>query len=183
MLFFFYRVTSWCQTCGAVAKASCVASSHKCVNKYTINSGSSTTGSRSGVEILSLKSDLVKLKDLSQTKLSQAIEKTKEVKAHLDLVLKSLKSSERDVKEMYDHNSAQLAEMSSLLEEKAKKVLRVKASAEVSMPDLLALVDDSKTDDSHDTLRRKMQKSVEKCDEKLTRASQKALEVKTSVVN
>ena len=169
------RVTSWCQVCGVVAKASCTAANHKCVNKYKINSSSTppAAATNKGEDIASLKSDLMKLKELSQSKLAQAIDKTKEVQCHLDLVLKSLKMSERDVKEMYDHNSALLSEMTAMME--AKKASPPPQS--VGMAELLALVEDSKADDSHDTLRRKMQTSVDKCDEKLARASQKVVDL------
>jgi small nuclear ribonucleoprotein (snRNP)-like protein len=102
-----YRKPAWCLTCGALAKLGCSVHSIIDVTGNTIKNFES---------LLKLRDELKKMRDQGQTKLALAIEKRKEVQAHLNQVSQCLNLVLHEVNQQEEENNIILVEMISLLE-------------------------------------------------------------------
>jgi hypothetical protein len=129
---------------------------------------------------MKLKEDLKNLMAEGETKLSLAIEKRKEVQAHLHQVSQCLKLVLHEVNQQEEQNNTLLCEMISQLEP-SNKVSDEKtispASTEVNEEDphlsqLVSLINESKPEKrkSLEVLKEKMKKSLQLCESKLADA-------------
>jgi hypothetical protein len=123
--------------------------------------------------LLKLKDELVKMRDSGFNKLALAIQKRKEVQDQVGLVLKSLHAAEEEVKKFQDENNLCLVEMISILEANAGS-----SSTKINPPgkglilsELMSLVEGSTSNDTPETLKQKMSKSVEMYEQKLEEAT------------
>ena len=163
-----YRKPAWCLTCGALAKLGCSVHSIIDVTGNTIKNFES---------LLKLRDELKKMRDQGQTKLALAIEKRKEVQAHLNQVSQCLNLVLHEVNQQEEENNIILVEMMSLLESNSP-CLRRTLNPETSggqdedplLSELISLVDDSNPEDSFDTLKEKMKKSLQLSESKLADA-------------
>ncbi|XP_046448000.1 uncharacterized protein LOC124196810 [Daphnia pulex] len=157
---------TWCLTCGALAKQGCSVHSIIDVTAKTIKNFES---------LLKLRDDIKKMRDQGQTKLALAIEKRKEVQTHLDQLSQCLKLVLHEVNLQEETNNILLVEMISELEA-SSPCLHQPLNPEIPqdedplLSELISLVDDSNPQDSFDTLKEKMKKSLLSCESKLADA-------------
>jgi hypothetical protein len=119
--------------------------------------------------LLKSKEELMKMKETGMEKLTMAIEERKKVHEQLAVILKSIQYSEEEIKKLQDENNIQMIQMVSLLEKNgstAGGAQDVPAKKELFFSQLMSIVEDSTTEDNVDTLKRKMEKSIELYDEK-----------------
>jgi cell fate (sporulation/competence/biofilm development) regulator YlbF (YheA/YmcA/DUF963 family) len=125
--------------------------------------------------LLKLRDDIKKMRDQGQTKLALAIEKRKEVQTHLDQLSQCLKLVLHEVNLQEETNNILLVEMISELEA-SSPCLHQPLNPEIPqdedplLSELISLVDDSNPQDSFDTLKEKMKKSLLSCERKLADA-------------
>ena len=128
-----------------------------------------------------LKKDVEQLKTESKTKLKLAIEKRKQVQAHLNQVSQCLKLVLHEVNQQEEQNNMHISEMVSQLETLKSGALDVKPispsrTAEKEedplLSQLLSLIKESKPDmrKSLESLEEKMKKSLQNLESKLTDA-------------
>jgi hypothetical protein len=111
----------------------------------------------------------MKMKKTGMEKLTMAIEERKIVKKQLALILKSIRHSEEEIMKLQDENNSQMIEMVSVLERSRSKAVGVKdvpAKKELFFSQLMSIVEGSTAEDNVDTLKRKMEKSIELYGEK-----------------
>jgi hypothetical protein len=126
---------------------------------------------------LKLKEDLGQLKAESETKLSLALEKRKEVQTHLNQVTQCLKLILHEVNQQEEKNNVLICEMVSQLKE-VKHVLDVKSSStqgkeeDPLLSQLLSLINESKPEmrKNLESLKEKMKKSLRTYETKLADA-------------
>ncbi len=133
--------------------------------------------------LLKLRENIKKMRDEGQTKLALAIEKRKEIQAHLTQVSLSLTMALNEVKKQEEINNLRLVEMVSQLEGSSPHLRPVSKNQTEGQEDpflmeLISLVDDAKPEDSIETLKEKMSKSVQSCERKLSLATDMAKELK-----
>jgi hypothetical protein len=119
--------------------------------------------------LLKSKEELMKMKKTGMEKLTVAIEERKIVKKQLALILKSIRHSEEEIMKLQDENNSQMIEMVSVLERSRSKAVGVKdvpAKKELFFSQLMSIVEGSTVEDTVDTLKQKMQKSIELYDQK-----------------
>ena len=119
--------------------------------------------------LLKSKEELMKMKKTGMEKLTMAIEERKIVKKQLALILKSIRHSEEEIMKLQDENNSQMIEMVSVLERnrsKAGGVKDVPAKKELFFSQLMSIVEGSTAEDTVDTLKQKMKKSIELYDQK-----------------
>ena len=119
--------------------------------------------------LLKSKEELMKVKDTGMKKLTMAIEERKQIQEQLALILKSIRHSEEEIMKLQDENNIQMIQMVSLLEKSgstAGGAQDVPAKKELFFSQLMSIVEGSTVEDNVDTLKRKMEKSIELYDEK-----------------
>jgi hypothetical protein len=133
--------------------------------------------------LLKLKEELLKIRDGGLNKLALAIHKRKQVQEHMALVMKAINVAGEEAEKFQDENNMSLAEMVSILEENQPTVSFTKPAVsqnsqrrDLVLSELMSLVEDSTNDDSIETLKEKMKKSVETYDQKLDEATALASE-------
>ena len=133
--------------------------------------------------LLKLKEELLKIRDGGINKLALAIEKRKEVQEHMALVIEAINVAGEEAKKFQDENNMSLAEMVSVLEENKPTVSFTKPAVsqngqrrDLVLSELMSLVEDSTNDDSVETLKEKMKKSVETYEQQLDEATAVASE-------
>ena len=163
-----------------MTKAACAQAKHSSVNM--------TTGTVKNLEaFLSLKEELQAIKNVGTDKLAMAIQKRKEIQEHLDLLIKLLTASMDEIQEFQDENNLVMTEMISSLEGNAHGLHcspvteeDEKDSKDFFLSELLSIVDDSNVDDTAETLKEKLKKSVELCEQNLREAESTASEYELS---
>jgi hypothetical protein len=124
-------------------------------------------------ELLKFKDDLVKMRDAGFNKLALAIEKRKEVQEQVSLVMKCLKVAEEEVTKFQDENNLCLVEMISILEANATSgSSSKKPEKDLILNDLMSMVEGATSNDTIETLKQKMTKSVEIYEQKLKEATE-----------
>jgi hypothetical protein len=133
--------------------------------------------------LLKLKEELLKIRDGGVNKLALAIQKRKEVQEHMALVIEAINVAGEEAKKFQDENNMSLAEMVSVLEENKPTVSFTKPAVsqngqrrDLVLSELMSLVEDSTNDDSVETLKEKMKKSVETYEQQLDEATAVASE-------
>jgi hypothetical protein len=134
--------------------------------------------------LLKLKEELLKIRDGGVNKLALAIQKRKEVQEHMALVIEAINVAGEEAKKFQDENNMSLAEMVSVLEENKPTVSFTKPAVsskngqrrDLVLSELMSLVEDSTNDDSVETLKEKMKKSVEAYEQQLDEATAVASE-------
>ena len=125
--------------------------------------------------LLKLKEEILKMKDIGTNQLTMAIEERLKVQEQLSLILKAIQHSEEEIKKLQDENNCQMIKMISILERSDSKVdsdsLNDPAKKELFYSELMSLVDGSTTQDTPETLKQKMQKSIKLYEQKLSEAS------------
>ncbi|EFX82229.1 hypothetical protein DAPPUDRAFT_241450 [Daphnia pulex] len=165
------KPAAWCLTCRKVAnKPNCSTHSAVEVSANTIKNFES---------FMKLKEDLKNLMAEGETKLSLAIEKRKEVQAHLHQVSQCLKLVLHEVNQQEEQNNTLLCEMISQLEpsNKVSDEKPISPSTEVKEEDphlsqLVSLINESKPEKRKnlEVLKEKMKKSLQLCESKLADA-------------
>lgn len=121
-----------------------------------------------------LKEELQKMKNQGVDKLAMAIAKRKQVKKHLDNLIKSITATKYEIDELQDENNLLLTELVSLLEPTVRKPVDETGSPfetkDYFLSELKSLTDDSSPDDTAETLKIKIMKSVEMSEEKFREA-------------
>jgi hypothetical protein len=119
--------------------------------------------------------EMLKLKDSRTTKMAMAIQERKKVEKQLDLIMKSIETAREQVQKLQDENNLCLAEMISVMENDVKKTEQTNhqdgPKRSLVFSELKSLFDDSTAADSTETLKLKMEKSVELCEQKLCEAT------------
>ena len=164
---FLYRAVSWCLTCGSAEKLGCAPSGHSSVD-MTADTIRSLEG------LLKLKEEILKMKDTGTNQLAMAIGERQKVQEQLSLILKSIQHSEEEIKKLQDENNFQMIQMVSVLERSGSNdggVQDVPAKKELFFSELMSLVDGSTTEDTPETLKQKMQKSIELYEKNFNEAS------------
>ncbi|XP_046448107.1 uncharacterized protein LOC124196896 isoform X2 [Daphnia pulex] len=120
-----------------------------------------------------LKDELIKMRDSGFNKLALAIQKRKEVQEQVGLVLKSLCAAEEEVTKFQDENNLCLVEMISILEANAgsSSTKTNPPEKDLILSELMSLVEGSTSNDTPETLKQKMSKSVEMYEQKLEEAT------------
>lgn len=126
--------------------------------------------------LLKLRDDIKKMREQGQTNLAMAISKRKEVQAHLTQLSLSLNMALNEVNQLEDQNNMQLMEMVSQLEAssshlKSSLLSTSRGQEDPLLSELISLVDDSQPEDSLDTLKEKMKKSIQSSEFKLGAAN------------
>ncbi len=124
--------------------------------------------------LLKSKEELIKMKETGLKKLTLAIEERKQIQEQLALILKSIRHSEEEIMKLQDENNVQMIEMVSLLERSGSNAggaQDVPAKKEMFFSQLMSIVEGSTAEDTVDTLKQKMQKSIEMYEQKLSEAS------------
>lgn len=105
-----------------------------------------------------------------------AIQKRKQIQSHLCQVSKSLEMALNDVKQQQDNNNLLLVEMASLMDSSANLNPPIKRNPATDplLDELIQLVDGSDPDDSLETLREKMAKSIDSGRKRLAAAESAA---------
>jgi hypothetical protein len=119
--------------------------------------------------LLKSKEELMKMKETGMEKLTMALEERIKVHEQLALILKSIQHSEEEIKKLQDENYSQKIEMVSLLERSGSNaggVQDVPAKKELFFSQLMEIVEGSTAEDTVDTLKQKMKKSIELYDQK-----------------
>jgi hypothetical protein len=119
--------------------------------------------------LLKSKEELMKMKKTGMEKLALAIEERKKVHEQLALILKSIRHSEEEIIILQDENYSQMIEMVSVLERSGSNaggVQDVPVKKELFFSQLMSIVEGSTAEDNVDTLKRKMEKSIELYGEK-----------------
>lgn len=128
--------------------------------------------------LLKLKEDLLKIKDERHDKLVRAIRKRKQVQEKLSLISKSIKAAGDEVKKLEDENKVCLNELVAMLMKQnhnspstAVKETGSNHQRDMSLSELMEMVDDSSPEDTAEILRQKMIKSVEFAEQQLMEAT------------
>ena len=131
--------------------------------------------------LLNLKEELLKMKDHKTEKLAQAVQKRKQVQEKLSVIMKCIKATGDRVKQLQDENNLLLTEIISILDRNSNANIVIGPASNNKRPEdgtkdlflseLMELVDDSSPEDTAETLRLKMVKSLEMCDQKLNEAT------------
>ena len=119
--------------------------------------------------LLKSKEELMKMKETGMEKLTMAIKERKKVHEQLAVILKSIRHSEEEIKKLQDENKSQMIEMVSVLERSGSNVAGVQdvpAKKELYFSQLMSIVEGSNVEDTVDTLKQKMSKSIELYGEK-----------------
>lgn len=180
LIFYVYLKTRkpvWCLTCGTMAKSQTCSSTHSVIDVTadTVKNFES---------LLKLRDDIKNMRDQSQTNLALAIEKRKQVQIYFEELSLSLQMALDEVNLKQDHNNVQLVEMISQLEAGGSHLQSVSLHSSSDsrhedpvLAELISLVDDANPEDSLETLKEKMKKSVQSSEEKLTNATKTATEI------
>ena len=131
-------------------------------------------------QTVQLKSQLLQMKDQGINTLAQVIQKRKQIREHLDLVMKSIHSAEDEVKKLQDDNDFMLAKVVSILESN-KQLVTAKAS-KVSLEEkehmftseFMSIVEDVHPDDTMEILKLKLEDTLEVFDGYLNEATSAA---------
>lgn len=123
--------------------------------------------------LLKFKSELDKIMDRRQTNWSEAIKMSKEIESHLSLVMKSIKSYEKEIEEKLEVNNALLAKLTQECEEANQQNPRLNSTREqlelhsflVNIQPLMC------AEDTEETVKEKMKKSLEKSEHQLALVS------------
>ena len=123
--------------------------------------------------LLKLKDELLTMRDSGFNKLALAIQKRKEVHEQVDLALKSLRAAQEKVTKFQDENNLCLVEMISILEANAgsSSTKTNPSGKDLILSELMSLVEGSTSNDTPETLKQKMSKSVEIYGQKLEEAT------------
>lgn len=155
-----------------MTKATCALSKHSSVDM--------TDDTVKNLEaFLSLKEELQTMKNTGTDKLAMAIQKRKEIQEHLDFLIKSLTATMEEIQEFQDENNLIMTEMVSTLEGNVLMPGPAEAGNETKdffLSELLSIVGDSKQDDTAETLKVKLNKSAELCEQNLLKATASASE-------
>ena len=111
----------------------------------------------------------MKMKEAGMEKLTTAVEERVKVHEQLAVILKSIQRSEEEIKKLQDENKSQMIEMVSVLERSGSNaggVQDVPAKKELYFSQLMSIVEGSNVEDTVDTLKQKMSKSIELYGEK-----------------
>lgn len=118
------------------------------------------------------------MKEQGQNNLALAIEKRKEIQAYLTQLSLSLNMALAEVNQQEDENNTQLMEMVSLLESSSSHLNSIVPAQKISrghedplLSELISFVDDSKPEDSLETLKEKMKKSIKVSEQRLATAT------------
>ncbi|XP_046640733.1 uncharacterized protein LOC124326122 isoform X4 [Daphnia pulicaria] len=146
---------SWCLTCGSAEKRTCTSSGHSSVEM-------TADAIRNVEELFKLKEELMKMKNIGTNQLTTAIQERQKVHEQLALLLNAIQCSENEIKKLRDENSFHLAQMMTLLERNSKKSSPDGQPKEkLYFSELMSFVEGSTADDTAETLKQKMTKSVE----------------------
>ncbi len=161
-----FSAVSWCLTCGSAEKSGCAPSGHSSVNM-------TADVIRNLEALLKLKEELMKMKNVGTNQLTMAIQERQKVHEQLALVMKAIQFSENEIKKLQAENSFQIAQMVSVLERNKLKTdfQDGKPKKELYFSELMSLVEGSTADDTADTLKQKMTKSVELYEQKFHEAN------------
>lgn len=146
-------------------------------------------------ELFKLKEELMKMKNIGTNQLTTAIQERQKVHEQLALLLNALQCSENEIKKLRDENSFHLAQMMSVLERNSPKTgvdSRAHPICNDGQPkkklyfsELMSFVEGSTADDTAETLKQKMTKSVEwyeqQCREAMAIASEYELRQKFKI--
>ena len=119
--------------------------------------------------LLTLKEELLKMKDTGTNKLAMAIQERQKVQEQLALIMKSIQCSAEQVQKLQDENNLRMTEMVSILERNQSKPVGQQdvPKKELFFSELMALVDGSTADDTTETLKLKMTNLVKNYEQKL----------------
>jgi hypothetical protein len=119
--------------------------------------------------LLTLKEELLKMKDTGTNKLAMAIQERQKVQEQLALIMKSIQCSGEQVQKLQDENNLRMTEMVSILERNPSSSVGQQdfPKQELFFSELMALVDGSTTDDTTETLKLKMTNLVKNYEQKL----------------
>ena len=106
------------------------------------------------------------MKEQKTDKLTKTVQNRRQVQEKLSAVMKCIKTAEEGVEQLQDQNNLCLAEMLSILEQDTK-IASQQGGQNFFLSELMKMVDDSSPDDTVETLRLKMDKTVQSCGEKL----------------
>ncbi|EFX82240.1 hypothetical protein DAPPUDRAFT_241481 [Daphnia pulex] len=170
---------SWCLTCGSAEKRTCTSSGHSSVEM-------TADAIRNVEELFKLKEELMKMKNIGTNQLATAIQERQKVHEQLALLLNAIRCSENEIKKLRDENSFHLAQMMTLLERNSQKSSSDGQPKEkLYFSELMSFVEGSTADDTAETLKQKMTKSVEwyeqQCHEAMAIASEYELRKKFKI--
>lgn len=156
---------SWCFTCGTTTRTICTLSEHSSVHV--------TASTMKNLEaFLSLKEELESLKTKGADKLALAIQKRKEIEEHLNLLIKSVTATLEGIQDLQDENNLLMTELVSMLE---GSTLSAGSSSEDSkdffLSELSSIIGDANPNDTVETLKLKLNKSTELCEQSIRVAS------------
>ncbi len=157
------RIVSWCFSCGTAEKTVCGPSGHSLVQM-------TADTIRNLDALLKLKEDVLKMKDERHDKLVRALKKRKQIQEKLSLISKSIKAAGDEVKKLEDENKICLNELVAMLMLKQMNNSSPN-QRDMSLSELMEMVDGSSPEDTAETLREKMMKSVELAEHQLTDAT------------
>jgi hypothetical protein len=113
-------------------------------------------------ELFKLKEELMKMKNIGTNQLTTAIQERQKVHEQLALLLNAIQCSENEIKKLRDENSFHLAQMMTLLERNSQKSSPDGQPKEkLYFSELMSFVEGSTADDTAETLKQKMTKSME----------------------
>ena len=111
--------------------------------------------------LLELKEEFLKLRHTGMNKLALAIEKRQKVQQQMALIIEAINIVGEEAKKIQNVNNLCLEEMISISSTKPRTVHQNRQRRDVVISELMSLVEDSTTNDSVETLKQKMKKTVE----------------------
>ena len=169
--------SSWCFSCGSFAKLSCSLSKH-CLFDMTLHTMKNIEA------FIGLQEEFKKMNEEGTDKLAMALEKRKEIKKHLDMLVTSVNVTLDEIHGLQDQNNLEMAELAASI---AKELPKAAASAtddpgkdlkELFLFDLKSLGENFSYEDTTETLKLKVGKSLASGEEKLSAATSEALKFK-----
>ena len=106
------------------------------------------------------------MKEQKTDKLTKTVQNRRQVQEKLSAVMKGIKTAKKRVKQLQDQKNLCLAESLSILE-RDTKLASLQGGQNFFLSELMKMVDNSSPDDTIETLRLKMDKTVQSCGEKL----------------
>ena len=166
---------SWCFTCGSLAKPSCPLSEH-CLFDMTLHTMKNIEA------FIGLQEEFKKMNHEGTDKLAMALEKRKEIKKHLDMLVSSVTVTLDEIHGLQDQNNLEMAELASMIEKgmskaSANQTDSLNDSKESFLFDLKSFAENFSPEDTAQTLKLKVKKSLAYGDDKLTAATSEALKL------
>ena len=169
----FFRFIKWCLHCESPITSLCPV----------FDDGNSTIIIHSQViknmkQTVELKNELIKMKDRGISTLTEVVEKRKQIRGHLSLVMESIRLVEAKVMKLQDDNELMLAKFKSSILESTKKPISRRTSAVNSYEkrksfnsEFASIVEDFHPEDSLETLNFKLKKTLHVYEKSLREAT------------